>query len=344
MPSKKVYNYCLKKGYQVDKNIYTKYDSLASEDDLNLLFNLLSNFKDSNNRHPIFTANCLIANPDFMKIQDSDFNNYHYELLTSTFKRYPKHQRNWLLWQDAIDKGLFYPQNHGREHLNVHRFLVDLRNGVEEAKFAFNLEMPGIYLKNNLLEGNNYIVPLDFYDQFDKSLKCKIIEDGLDQFEKLFGYKSLSFIAGNYIWDKSIEEVLTSKSVCIIQGSRYQNIPKGEYKGFIKKKHYLGQKNKYKQTYLVRNISFEPSDFGNSNALENCLSQISLAFMVGKPAIISTHRVNYVGYIDESNRDRSLRLLNELLKSILTKWPDCEFMTSVELGDLINNKNIYLDQ
>lgn len=337
MPSKKVYDYCLKKGYRVDKNIYTKYDSLASEDDLNLLFNVLIKFKDTNHRYPVITANCLVANPDFKKIKNSEFNDYHYELLTSTFNNYPKHQRNWQIWGDAIDKGLFFPQSHGREHLNEHRFLCDLRNGVEEAIFAFNLEMPGIFLKNNLKEGNNYVVPLEFYDQSDKYLKCRAIDDGLKQFEKIFGYKSNSFIAGNYVWDNSIERILRSNSVDFIQGSRYQNIPKGKYRGFVKKRHHLGEKNKYNQLYLLRNVSFEPSSFTGLSVVDNCLSQISLAFKFRRPAVIATHRVNYVGFIDEANRNRSLKLLHDLLVSILKKWPDCEFMTSVELGNLINS-------
>ena len=56
MPSKDVYNKCLKAGYPVNLNPYEKYDSLASKDDLEILFDLLSEFKDSNGRNPVITA------------------------------------------------------------------------------------------------------------------------------------------------------------------------------------------------------------------------------------------------------------------------------------------------
>lgn len=56
---------------------------------------------------------------------------------------------------------------------------------------------------------------------------------------------------------------------------------------------------------------------------------------MGKPAIICSHRVNYVGFIDEHNRDRSLKMLGRLLGKILLKWPEVEFMTSNNLADII---------
>jgi hypothetical protein len=62
---------------------------------------------------------------------------------------------------------------------------------------------------------------------------------------------------------------------------------------------------------------------------------------MNKPAIICTHRINYVGYIDSSNRDSNLKKLNDLLIAILKKWPETEFMNSVTLGELIQYENSY---
>jgi hypothetical protein len=46
MPSKEVYRSLLKKGLRVDQCPYNRYDSLASEDDLTGLFNVLMKYKD----------------------------------------------------------------------------------------------------------------------------------------------------------------------------------------------------------------------------------------------------------------------------------------------------------
>ena len=53
-------------------------------------------------------------------------------------------------------------------------------------------------------------------------------------------------------------------------------------------------------------------------------------------ATISSHRVNYVGWLNEDNRANGLIKLDELLSRIIKKWPNVEFMTSSELGDLIS--------
>ena len=53
-----------------------------------------------------------------------------------------------------------------------------------------------------------------------------------------------------------------------------------------------------------------------------------------RPAIICSHRVNFiVQYFQEIE----MKILNYLriFKKILKKWPDVEFMTSDQLGELI---------
>ena len=55
-----------------------------------------------------------------------------------------------------------------------------------------------------------------------------------------------------------------------------------------------------------------------------------------KPAIISTHRVNFIGSIFQKNADENLKKFDYLLKTILKKWPDVEFMTSGELTQILN--------
>ena len=65
--------------------------------------------------------------------------------------------------------------------------------------------------------------------------------------------------------------------------------------------------------------------------MASALQEIRSAFFWGSPAIVSTHRVNYVGGMDIRHRDRSFGLLDTLLKKILTNWPDVEFVSSDEL-------------
>ena len=340
MPSREIYEKCLKAGYRVDQIAYEKFDSLASEDDLELLFDLLKSFSDKNGKHPVITANVLTANPDFEKIKENYFCDYYYESVEDTFKRYPKHRRCFDLWNQGFNERIFYPQSHGREHLNVYMFMNALRSRNEDALFAFEHQMPGI-MNCNSMEGNFFVESLKYFNREDKNKKLKIILEGLEQFEELFGYKSRSFIPPNYFWSPDFNESMSNSGVLFYQGNRLMKEPSiGEEKNIIHS-HYLGERNEHNQLYLIRNAMFEPSleEDKNDELVDLCLQQIEAAFFLKKPAIICSHRLNFIGYLNEMNRDNNLKMLKNLLVKILRKWPNVEFMTSDTLGNLIHEND-----
>ena len=334
MPSREVYEKCLKAGYPVDKNAYERYDSLASEEDLSLLFDLLSSFKDKNGNHPVITANCVVANPDFNKIQENDFKKYHYELITETFKRYPEHGKNFELWKQGINEMIFFPQFHAREHLNVSMFMNALQKGDKDAIWGFKNEMPGSIRKSNQRSGNYYVEATHYNSEEDKIKKHKIYLEGLDLFEKLFGFKSESIIPPNYTWSDDYNDEVAKKRVRYIQGIRKVREP---IPGQKPKFHpiFLGDVNKYNQISLVRNCNFEPSLIPTIDPVNHCLNDISVAFRMNKPATISSHRINFIGFIDPENRNRNLIALGSLLSEITRRWPDAEFLNSCQLGAII---------
>jgi hypothetical protein len=65
------------------------------------------------------------------------------------------------------------------------------------------------------------------------------------------------------------------------------------------------------------------------------MKNIQNAFFWNSPAIIGTHRVNYIGSIVEKNRTVNLKFLSELLRAIVKRWPDVEFLSTSQLGSLI---------
>jgi hypothetical protein len=109
--------------------------------------------------------------------------------------------------------------------------------------------------------------------------------------------------------------------------------------GDLEKKvfNYTGKKNKLGQTYLVRNCVFEPTEERSVDWVPFCMKQIEAAFRWNLPANISSHRVNFCGHIEPKNREVGLKKLHQLLKAVVKRWPDVEFMSSRELGDLITS-------
>lgn len=338
MPSIDVYKKLQHQGYQPEKDPYLKYDSLASEDDLKNLFEVLLSVKDKNGNPAVITANCVVANPDFNKIRENNFQKYYYEKFTDTLKRYPNHRNSFQLMQDGIKNRLFKPQFHGREHLNVDRWMKGLREGDTLLREAFDNEMISISSIPSKMRFS-YMEALDYFSETEKGTKNSIVIEGLNLFENIFGYRSKSFIANCYIWSGSIEPLLLEQGVSYIQGIINQLEPRLNFNlhSFAYKKHFMGTKNDLNQRYLVRNAFFEPSQNKTSDWVRDCLSRISIAFKWKKPAIIGSHRLNYIGSINKDNSNLNLRLLKSLLDEIVKRWPDVEFMTSDQLGDLVVN-------
>ena len=71
----------------------------------------------------------------------------------------------------------------------------------------------------------------------------------------------------------------------------------------------------------------------------SCPKSIDIAFKLRKPAILASHRVNYMGGLDVKNRSDNLHLLNVLIRTALRKYPNIEFMSSDELGGIICDSN-----
>jgi hypothetical protein len=283
----------------------------------------------------------IVANPDFEKIKEDKFQQYHYEPFTETLKRYPNHYNVLDLYTQGIDERLFHPVFHGREHLNVQRWLKALQSGNKSVLTTFEHQVTAVHIGLNNEFMGDFQAAFDLDTPEDLSYMKTVLAEGLDLFEILWGYKSTYFVPTNGPFNNSLEPVLDSKGVKYILGERFQqeSFGNGQYKKHI---HYIGMRNKLNQVYLTRNAAFEPAitESGlNKNPIENCMKSIERAFRWGKPATISTHRINYIGHIEEDNRKINLKQLDSLLSQITTKWPDVEFMTSVELGELIKNKN-----
>jgi len=335
MSSKKNLSTLSDYGVKVQNCHYMQNDALASEEDLSLLFHLLSSHKDVNGNSPLITANVIMANPDFKKIKEASFDKYYYELFTETLKKYPKHKKSFELWKDGINEKLFYPQFHGREHLQVGRWMTYLKNLDSETRKAFELDIFGLSTTVTNENRRSYMAAYDWDNEKDREFILNSISDGLSLFKKIFGFNSISSIAPNYIWDDDVEKTLNEHQVRFIQGSSIQKSPDSTNKCYKKVRHYTGQKNEHSQTYLVRNCKFEPSSNPEYDWVDRCLKDIKNAFLWNKPALIETHRVNFIGFINPKNRDKNLKKLDELLKRIQNIWPDVEFLSTEQLGKVI---------
>ena len=333
MPSKEVYDKLLTNGVPVDKGYFTKYDCLENEEDLTMLFDVLSSFKDFKGNHPTITANTIVANPDFDKIQESNCKEYYYEPITETYKKYPNHSRSIEIWKESMRSHLLWPQFHGREHLNPGEWLLAINSGNKQELCAFEKHTL-LGLVNPLISKRQmgYLAAFDYETSEELDSFRGVIKEGLDFFERIFGFRSTSFVAPTSIRSDKIDPFLRENGILFHQvGQQKQS----SYEKYRKKDRFWGQKNKYGQIYWRRNGKFEPSADWDFDWVDSVLRDMSIAFRWGKPIVLNSHRVNYIGGIVPKNRDITLRFLKKLIQEVLKYHPDIEFMSSDQLGELI---------
>ena len=332
VPSNNARSKLLALGIDMNDINYNKFDSLEGEDDLTALYEVLRKYRDSRGNHPIFEFNTVMGNPDFARIKDAGFTQYHWQPMQETYTRY--FGKDLLpLWKEGISEKLIFPQFHAREHLNVSLWMKAIQQKLPAVTNAFDFEFYGMPGETPSPSHKHYLAAFHHTDYKDLDNKKDLLAEGLEIFYKNFGFYSKSFVACNYIWHRDIEAIAAKKKVKIIKTQRAQLEPNMSNGTLSTKFHYTGQKTKYNQQFLVRNAIFEPSDNLHYDWISGCLNQIEIAFFWGKPAVISTHRVNYIGSISEKNRSTNLALLAQLLDKMLKRWPELIFCTSENIFD-----------
>ncbi len=340
MPSAEVYRKLQKAGDHPENDAFLRNDCLENVADLTALFEVLTSVKDKNGSPAVMTANFAMANPDFDKI-DPINDAYFFEPFTDTYKRYYPDQDVFSCVQDGIKSSCFVPQLHCREHMNVNRWMNDLKQQKYDTVIAFQNHMIGTgasFSQEN---------PFGYMDAFNANFTSdaelsNVVHEAMELFENTFGKKSETFVASCFVWNDALEKALCEVGVRGIQSGCWQNLPVCTEEGnaLRRKLRFTGQKNRIGQVYTVRNCTYEPAyQQTPMKSAKECLDQIMRAFHNRKPAIINSHRFNYIGSINRENARENLKGLSWLLQTIIDNIPDAEFISTAELLRIIDRRS-----
>lgn len=345
LDSKKAREKLDKKGLKATKR-FDQFDTLETTEDLSMLFDVLESVRDSIGNPFVFSAFAIPCNINFENMKANAYSTYEYELLPQTFEKLASFQpqaynNTWEVWKNGMTAGLIQPQSHGREHFNLNAFNSKLENKDYELLLALQ-NRSFISFGDTGHATVKSSAAFEFWKLSENEQLKDIISDGLNQFEKVFGFRSTHFNPPGGREHPYIHKTLKEN------GIKYLDTPfvKQEHQGEGKYKRILnwtGKKNKEGQVYCVRNVVFEPT-FGPSKGVGNALRQIATAFDWNKPAVISSHRVNFCGHIDPENRKVGLTALKELLDAIVKKWPDVEFMSATQMMEELELENRKLSE
>jgi hypothetical protein len=333
--SRAAYDRLLALGYRMEASPFS-LDCLETDEDLVRLYEVLGSVRDSRGRPACMTANTILANPDFERIKASGFREYHYEPVDVTLARSPERRGVARLWAEGFAQRLVVPQLHAREHVRSWEWLDTLRAGGREALETFEMGMCGVPMGVSKV-GQSFFAPqyLDGGRLSQARVDLEVlIRDAARLFQERFGFRSLTVVAPNYCWTDSAERFWAAEGIRFIQGGVFQHcdLPGGARR----RPHYCGEFSRAGPRYLVRNCCLETTH-GGETAAAACLREVARAFRFRTPAVIGTHRVNFVGSISPENRRNGLNSLARVLESTMRKWPDAIFLSSPELGFLIEH-------
>jgi len=305
------------------------YDRLENEDELEALYTMLESFKNDFERTPAFTANFIVSNPNFERTKHEGFQELYLQPVDETF---PQLHKKWL---DGIQRGVFYPQYHGRLHYNAKRYLDALQTD-EKTRFLFEQGINGGM--ENFSETQHALH--SEYFQAEKENRViglkDWIEQGLRDFERIFKLKSTSTIAPNYyIHPADLETVANCGFKYLQAGNKILYTQQG-----IEKSLNYPQGTRYNKnlTILARNHKFEPNRGKKQWQAEFSIGAAKYWFKTGAPAVIDTHRFNYVSRFAEPSRDSLKRFLEAMCEV-----KNLRILTTPELGEAMTNNGRYTD-
>lgn len=321
----------LSEGGLLGEGRFARYDALETNDDLTALFDVLSSFKDINGRNVAWTPLSVCANPNFHKIIKSGYEDYYYQTLDVTYNQKESSNNVLSLIREGIDNGFYLPQFHGREHINIGVLMRALGSRNKNVRLAFEKGALYSFLGDDGVVSSNQA--LRIVTDTDLSVYHGIIRDGIICFEKIYGYKPIHFNAPGDRENRELASIMAEAGIKYIETDKLKN----EYLGGGKWRtelHWNGEMNKFGQRYIIRNCVFEPGA-DTSDWATHTFRQIQIAYKWRKPAIVSTHRVNFAGAISEKNRRRGLSELKRLITLVQRAYPDVEFVTSKSLFEIL---------
>ena len=330
----------LEEGGMKLKSRFDKYDALETREDLEVLFNTLSSVTDIHGNPAVFTAFAMPSNLDFESIIQSDFNQCFCERLDITFDKLEALQPAsyggaWKLMKEGIDKGLICPQFHGREHFNK-KIIVEklLARDKELLLNVKNRSLAGI--SDSGYSTISWTAAFDFWHASENRALINDIHLGMNDFKMVYGFSPICFTPPATVVHDSLLPVLKKEGIKMMDaktiGKNHQGLGK-----FTRNYNYTGKTTGNNLKIVVRNVMFEPTMKYHTDWVKAAMEQINAAFRWGKPAVISSHRVNFAGQIDAENRRAGIQSLTLLLKSIKQRWPEVEFITANQLNKIMED-------
>lgn len=310
-------------------------NTLETEQDLDLLYSILLSFSDSLGRPPVFTSNVVTSNPDFQRIRTNSFRSYEAVPIYDGFPSGWNGVKSLVrAWRKGIDRKVWIPEYHGYAHFSYRGWLAGLRRGEKRPLDFFDEEMvsfsnhPGSLMEYGSVAGSSRGY-LPFAEQ------CSDIEEGCRIFRRTFGYQPMSSIPPYDYWNiYTLLSFYRQNIRCVnTERTRLRSVTGVSLAspGTLKRSLQAVFLQATLLRKLCRNIRLELENRDETSAIE----ATQFMFKLGSPAVVGSHRVNYVGSVHPSVAEVGRRKLRGYLRAI-TEDNNLIFLVDSELFQLFS--------
>jgi hypothetical protein len=299
--------------------------TLESAADVRGLAETLLEFRGADGYPPVWQANTVMASPDYVRLAPPGF-----EVDALPLLDFPKAPHRWSrpgLWGEvasATDAGVWWPEAHGLHHLPEQAWLTALRLGASDARRAFEQQCPVCEAVQASGE----------YDRSEPvSVRARNLAGAVERFRACFGRPPASFCPPDYRWDAWLEAEAPRHGLTVLQGAaeRVGAMPPAVRRVIDDLRWPRRSGGLFR---MPARVVFEPCDGERSPervGVTAAVRRVREAWSRGRPAVLSTHRVNYA-HLKPAWSESGRAALRDLLSAL--SEDGARFLTDVEVRDL----------
>ena len=292
---------------------------------LTAIIDTLKGFQDSAGRHPVMTIGLILGIPDAAALREHGLDRYRRITLDD-----PRYRSLLETLNHGAQQGALSLQLHGLEHLSPTSFMKmaedpqgEVRQWLEEGDGSDTETLPS-HLQSRWIDSTKLpsgaIEPAEIQSA---------VREEMATYARIFGAPPEVVVPPTFIWNAEVERQWAQHGARIVvtPGRRYTGRNARGQPAGIDRTMLNGEAGEGGATYVVRDIYFEPS-YGHR--AEPTLEAIRKHHQLGRPALLETHRFNFIG--DEEKREHALQETRNLLAAVLREFPTVRFIDTATLG------------
>jgi len=301
---------------------------LAQTDALTHLSTLLQRVRDRSGRSAVMTLGVVLEVPDGARIAATGCTEYH--ALTLADARFDGVR---AAMQDGIRAGVFALQLHGQCHYWPSALLAAaqddaaVRDWLTASDPAATEALPS-HLQSRWVDASS----LPSRTLAPAAIQHAAVAEAV-AYQAVFGSAPQVAVATTFVWNDAVEAAWGGAGIEVIitPGHRATCRNAAGQPGCVDMTMLPGEHSLAGQTYLVRDVYFEPT---LGHAPQRLVDGLLARSRQGRACLVETHRFNFL-----QARDASLGALEAGLNAALAAYPNVRFLTPLELARVMQDRD-----